>query len=94
MPLGFCLIRHSHGETVQSRRATCLWTLGDFIVEFENQLYSRYHRKIKKHEFLTLKHGDIPMLEYKMRFHDLSMFAPHHVHIEQHMIKRFQDALR
>lgn len=75
-------------------RATCLSILANFRVEFENQLYSRYHRKMKEHELLTFKHGYIPMLEHKRRFHDLSMFAPYHVPIEQHMIKRFQDGLR
>ena len=42
-------------ETVQMRRAveTLVWS--DFKTEFENQFYSRYHRKVKEQEFLALK---------------------------------------
>jgi hypothetical protein len=35
-------------ETLQSRRPTWLWTRSDFRVEFENQFYFRYHRKMKE----------------------------------------------
>jgi hypothetical protein len=63
--------------------------VGLFKVEFKNQFYSRYHRKMKEQEFLTLRQGDKSVLEYERRFHDLFMFSPHHVPTEQHMIKRF-----
>ena len=34
--------------------ATETLTWSDFKIEFENQFYSRYHRKVKKQEFLAL----------------------------------------
>jgi hypothetical protein len=34
------------------------------------------------------------MLEYERRFNDLSMFAPHHVATEQHIIEKFRDGLK
>jgi hypothetical protein len=46
--------------------------------EFENQFYLKYHHKMKKQEFQALKQGNMSVLEYEGRFHDLSMFSPHH----------------
>jgi len=63
-------------ETVQLRRATETLTWRDSKTEFENQFYSRYHRKVKEQEFLALRQGDMSVLEYERRFHDLSLFAP------------------
>lgn len=34
------------------------------------------------------------VVEYEKRFHDLSLFAPHYVPTEQHMIDRLRDRLR
>jgi hypothetical protein len=34
------------------------------------------------------------MLEYEMRFHDLSLFAPHYMPIKEHMIEKLRDGLR
>jgi hypothetical protein len=42
-------------ETVQLRRATETLSWYDFKIEFENQYYSKYHRKMKEHEFLALR---------------------------------------
>jgi len=42
-------------ETVQLRRAIETLTWSDFKTEFENQFYSRYHRKVKEQEFLALR---------------------------------------
>uniref|UniRef100_A0A6N2LEE9 Reverse transcriptase domain-containing protein n=1 Tax=Salix viminalis TaxID=40686 RepID=A0A6N2LEE9_SALVM len=81
-------------ETVQMRRAveTLVWS--DFKTEFENQFYSRYHHKVKEQEFLALKQRDMSVLEYERRFHDLSLFAPHYVPTEEHMIEKLRDGLR
>jgi len=46
---------------------------------------------MKEYEFLALRQGDMSMLEYKRRFNDISMFAPHHVPPKQHMIEKFRD---
>jgi hypothetical protein len=42
-------------ETVQLRRATETLSWDDFKIEFENQYYSKYHRKMKEQEFLALR---------------------------------------
>jgi hypothetical protein len=81
-------------ETVQLRRATETLTWSDFKTEFENQFYSRYHRKVKEQEFLALRQGDMSVLEYERRFHDLSLFTPHYVPTEEHMIEKLRDGLR
>ena len=81
-------------ETVQLRRATETLTWSDFKTEFENQFYSKYHRKVKEQEFLALRQGDMSVLEYERRFHDLSLFAPHYVPTEEHMIEKLRDGLR
>lgn len=80
MQLNYYLIKHNHGGRLWSQGGPQgLWTWADFIVMLKNQLYSRYHHKMKEQEFLALSQGDISMLECKRRFHDLSMFVPHHV---------------
>ncbi|XP_073267141.1 uncharacterized protein [Populus alba] len=78
-------------ETVQLRRAIETLTWSDFKTKFENQFYSRYHRKVKEQEFLALRQGDMSVLEYKRKFHDLSLFAPHYVPTEEHMIDRLME---
>jgi hypothetical protein len=81
-------------ETVQLRRAIKTLTWDDFKTEFENQYYSKYHRKIKELEFLALRQEGMSVLEYERRFHDLSLFAPHYVPLEQHMIEKLRDGFR
>jgi len=43
---------------------------------------------------LALTQGDMTVLEYERRFHDLSMFASVYLPTEQHRIKRLPDGLR
>jgi FMN phosphatase YigB (HAD superfamily) len=81
-------------ETVQLRRATETLSWDDFKIEFENQYYSKYHRKMKEQEFLALRQEGMSVLEYERRFHDLSLFAPHYVPSEQHMIEKLRDGFR
>jgi hypothetical protein len=66
----------------------------DFRTEFENQYYSRQHRKIKEHEFLGLTQGDMTVLEYERWFQDLFMFAFVYLSTEQHWIERLRDGLQ
>ena len=81
-------------ETVQLRRSREVLEWRDFKKEFETKFYSRYHRKAKEQEFLMLRQGSMTVLEYERRFHDLSLFAPHFVPTEQHMVERLRDGLR
>jgi len=49
---------------------------------------------VKEQEFLALRQGDMSVLEYERRFHDLSLFAPHYVPTKEHMIEKLRDGLR
>jgi len=80
-------------DTVRSRRPTGFWTWTEFRVQFENQFYSSYHRKMKEQEFLALRQEGMTVLKYERRFHDLSMFAPQFVPTKQYMIDRLRDGL-
>eukprot|EP00258_Populus_trichocarpa_P032172 XP_024448191.1 uncharacterized protein LOC112325619 [Populus trichocarpa] len=50
-----CELAMTWWETVQLKRATETLTWSDFKTEFENQFYSKYHRKVKEQEFLALR---------------------------------------
>jgi hypothetical protein len=52
-------------ETVQLRRATETLSWDDFKIEFKNQYYSKYHRKMKEQEFLALRQEGMSVLEYE-----------------------------
>jgi hypothetical protein len=80
-------------DIVKERRAAKTLRWRDFRTEFENQYYSRQHRKIKEQEFLALTWGDMTALEYERRFQDLSMFASIYLPTEQHWIERLRDGL-
>jgi len=81
-------------DTVRSRRPAGSWTWAEFKMQFEHQFYSSYHRKIKEQEFLALRQGDMSVLDYERRFHDISMFASHYVPGEQHRVERLRDGLQ
>jgi hypothetical protein len=83
-------------QELRVRFATQLlsWTWAEFRAQFESQYYSYQYQKIKAHEFLTLTQGDMAVLEYERRFHDLSMFVLYIVPTEQHQIQKMQDGLR
>jgi hypothetical protein len=42
----------------------------------------------------SLRQGEMSVLEYERRFHDLSLFALHYVPIEEHMIEKLKDGFR
>ena len=86
-------IEHTHGGRLQSMRAIQSWTWSDFRIEYENQLYSRYHRKMKEHEFLALRQDHLSVLNYERMFNDLFMFSSYHVSMEQCMIEIFRHRL-
>jgi hypothetical protein len=43
---------------------------------------------------MALRQGDMSILDYKMRFHDLSMFTSHYVSSEKYRVERLRDGLR
>jgi hypothetical protein len=52
-------------ETVQLRRAIETLSWDDFKIKFENQYYSKYHRKMKEQEFLALRQEGMQVFEYE-----------------------------
>ena len=73
-------------EMIQLRRAIETLSWDNLKTEFENQYYSKYHRKMKEHKFLALRQEGMLVLKYERWFHDLLLFAPYYVPSEQHMI--------
>jgi len=81
-------------EVIQSRRTTGICTWGEFRKQFETQFFSPFQCRIKEQEFLALKQGNMTVLDYERRFHDLFLFAPQFVTTEQQIIDRLRDGLR
>ena len=52
-------------EIVQLSKAIETLSWDDFKTEFENQYYSKYHWKMKEHEFLALRQERMSVLEYE-----------------------------
>jgi len=49
---------------------------------------------VKEQELLALRQGEMSVLEYERRLHDLSLFALHYIPTEEHMIEKLRDGLR
>jgi len=43
----------------------------------DNHYYPRDVRRMKEREFLSLKQGNLSVMEYASKFNELSRFAPH-----------------
>ena len=52
-------------ETIQLRRAIETLSWDNLKTEFENQYYSKYHRKMKEHKFLALRQEGMLVLKYE-----------------------------
>jgi len=90
MILNYFLIRPDMVENSSIEAyATETLTWSDF-----KQFYSRYHHKVKEKTLLALIQGDMSVLEYERRFHDLSLFALHYILTEKHMIEKLRDGLQ
>jgi hypothetical protein len=50
--------------------------------------------RVKEHEFLDLRHGDLIVLEYERRFQDLAVFASTYLPTKCHRVKRFHHELK
>jgi hypothetical protein len=81
-------------DMVRSRTPAWSWSWVEFKEQFEHQFYFSYHQKIKEQEFLALRQGDMSLLDYERRFHDLFMFASHYTPNEQHKVERLRNGLR
>jgi len=43
----------------------------------DNQYYPKDVRRMKERDFLSLKQGNLSVLEYATKFNELSRFTPH-----------------
>jgi len=67
----------------------------DRLVELlDNKYYPRDIRRTKEREFLTLKQGRMSVMEYAVRFNELSRFAMHQVNTEERKMDHFEQGLR
>ena len=49
---------------------------------------------MKEREFLSLKQGNLRVMEYASRFNELSRFSPHQVSTEVRKMDHFEQGLR
>jgi len=66
--------------------------------EFKGLLDGKYYPKevkwAEEQEFLNLRQGKMPVIEYKSKFNELSRFAPHQVANEEMKMERFERGLK
>ena len=58
------------------------------------QYYPRDMKRAKEQEFLRLKQGQMSMMEYAVKFNELSRLAPNQVATEEMKMGRFEQGLR
>ena len=56
--------------------------------------FSASARHEKAREFLELKHGTMPMLEYVAKFTELAHFADDYVATDMAKVRKFEDGLK
>ena len=67
----------------------------DILVELlNNKYYPRDVQRTKEREFLSLKQGRMSVMEYAVRFNELSKFAMHQVNTEERKMDHFGQGLR
>jgi len=60
----------------------------------EVKYYPRDAQRVKEQEFLSLKQGNLSVMEYAAKFNELSRFAPHQVATEERKMDHFQQGLK
>jgi len=58
------------------------------------QYYPQDVRRLKEQEFLCLKQGEISIIEYALKFNELSRFAANQVATEEMRIDHFEQGLK
>ena len=64
-------------DTVKPRGNENPMTWERLIGLLDNQYYPRDVQRIKEREFLSLKQGQMRVMEYAAKFNELSRFSPH-----------------
>jgi len=57
-------------------------------------IYPRDVRRVKEQELLCLKQGEMSVIEYAVKFNELSRFAPNQVATEEMRVDHFELGLR
>jgi len=60
----------------------------------DSQYYPRDVQRTKEREFLSLKQGNLSIMDYAAKFNELSRFAPHEVSNEERKMDHFEQGLR
>ena len=60
----------------------------------DNQYYPRDVSRMKEREFLSLKQGNLSVMEYASKFNKLGRFAPHQVNTEERKMDHFDQGLK
>jgi len=67
----------------------------DKLVELlDSKYYPRDVQRTKEREFLSLKQGRMTVMEYAVRFNELSRFVMHQVNTEERKMNHFEQGLR
>jgi len=60
----------------------------------DQQYYPRDVQRMKEREFLSLKQGDMSVMDYAAKFNELSRFAPHQISTEERKMDHFEQGLK
>ena len=76
-------------ETVKPRRDESLITWERLKELMDTKYYPGDTKRAKVREFLSLKQGNMSVMEYAAKFNELSRFAPHQVATEEMKMDHF-----
>ncbi|XP_039115300.1 uncharacterized protein LOC120250538 [Dioscorea cayenensis subsp. rotundata] len=68
-------------------------TWSDFLREFDEEYYTRFHRDQKRHEFMRLVQGNKTVTEYETELKDLANFVPELAPTEEVLCSKFEVGL-
>jgi len=81
-------------ETVKPKGGEDPMTWKRLTELLDNKYYARDVQRMKEREFLSLKQGQMTVMEYAARFNELSRFALHQVNTEERKMDHFEQGLR
>ena len=70
-----------------------LWFWPRFLEVFNEEYFFEIVRDKKNAKFLNLTQGKMPVVEYNVKFMELSRYAPHIVSMESHKAGKFEVGL-
>lgn len=79
-------------ETLKGRSDDPL-TWSDFLREFDEEYYTRFHRDQKRQQYMRLIQGSKTVAEYETELKDLANFVPEIVGSEEALCSKFEEGL-